>query len=75
MNMHMSSRNIAVQRDVYAALKREKRPGESFTELFVRIIHQRAALNEVRGAWGTTGAARDLQMLDRMRRGPRKGSE
>jgi predicted CopG family antitoxin len=48
----MSSRNVAIQKDVYEALGKEKRPGESFTRLFLRLLHQRAPLDDVVGGWG-----------------------
>ncbi|MCI4347550.1 MAG: antitoxin VapB family protein [Thermoplasmata archaeon] len=47
----MPSRNIAVRNDVYDALQREKRPGESFTKLLVRLLHQRGPLEELSGSW------------------------
>jgi predicted CopG family antitoxin len=65
----MPSRNVAVQRDVYDALKKEKRSGESFTGLFVRLLNQRGTIEEVRGSWGETGLAEDLRRLGRLRRG------
>lgn len=48
----MSSRNIAVQKTVYDALMREKRPGESFTSLLRRLLDQREGLEELYGSWG-----------------------
>ena len=69
--MSMSSKNVAIQRVVYDALGREKRRGESFTELFVRLLSQRGTADEVRGAWGTPGAAEDLRRLSRLRAGGR----
>ncbi len=74
MNMHMSSKNVAIQRSVYDALAREKRRGESFTDLFVRLLGQRSAADDLRGAWGREGAAQDLRALARLRRGPGGGS-
>jgi predicted CopG family antitoxin len=47
----MSSQNVAVRRDVYDALRREKRPRESFTQLFLRLMNQRGPLDELRGSW------------------------
>jgi predicted CopG family antitoxin len=47
----MSSRNIAVQNAVYESLLREKRPGESFTVLFRRLLDQREGLEELHGSW------------------------
>ncbi len=51
----MPSRNVAVRKDVYEALRREKRPGESFTKLFVRLLNQRGPLEELAGIWGSSG--------------------
>jgi predicted CopG family antitoxin len=70
----MSSRNVAVQKNVYEALKKEKRAGESFTGLFDRLLHQRGTIDEVRGSWGATGLSEDLRNLTRLRgaRGPHR---
>jgi predicted CopG family antitoxin len=65
----MPSRNVAVQRSVYDALKKEKRGGESFTALFVRLLNQRGSLEEVRGAWGKSGLSEDLRRWRQFRRG------
>lgn len=48
----VSSRNVAIRKDVYDALNRERRPGESFTRLFDRLLHQRGPLEELVGGWG-----------------------
>ncbi len=74
MHIHMSSKNVAIQRAVYDALAREKRRGESFTELFSRLLAQRGTLDEVRGSWGTRGGSEDLRRLARLRRGRGGGS-
>lgn len=50
--MHMASKNVAVRMDVYQALKRELRPGESFTKLFLRLLNQRGPLDDLVGGWG-----------------------
>ena len=63
----MSSRNVAIQRATYDALFREKRRGESFTELFARLLAQRGTTEEIQGAWGTEGLARDLRALAHLR--------
>jgi predicted CopG family antitoxin len=55
----MPSHNIAVRKDVYQALEREKRPGESFTKLFIRLLHQKGPLEELSGSW--SHAARSAQ--------------
>jgi predicted CopG family antitoxin len=65
----MSSRNVAVQRNVYDALKKEKRAGESFTSLFLRLLNQRGSVEEIRGAWGAPGLSEDLRRWSQMRRG------
>ncbi|MGA8542216.1 MAG: antitoxin VapB family protein [Thermoplasmata archaeon] len=65
----MSSKNVAIQRAVYDALAREKRRGESFTDLFGRLLDQRGTIEEVRGAWGVRGTAEDLRRLARLRSG------
>jgi len=51
----MPSRNIAVQETVYEALLKEKRPGESFTSVLRRLLDQRGGVEELSGAWGTSG--------------------
>lgn len=53
----MPSHNIAVRKDVYQALEREKRPGESYTKLFVRLLQQRGPLEELSGSWAHTAKA------------------
>ncbi|MGI0129931.1 MAG: antitoxin VapB family protein [Thermoplasmata archaeon] len=67
----MSSKNVAIQRTVYDALAREKRRGESFTDLFGRLLNQRGTVDEIRGSWGPRGTAEDLHRLGRLRRGGR----
>lgn len=54
LHMHMSSKNVAVQKSVYEALRRERRPGESFTRLFQRLLNQKGPLEDLYGAWGST---------------------
>jgi len=64
----MSSRNIAVQRVVYDALVREKRPGESFTLLFRRLLDQREGLEELWGAWSPEKRRQSGRPKDRVGR-------
>ena len=47
----MSSRNVAVRKDVYDALRKEKRPNESFTQVFLRLLNQRGPLDDLLGSW------------------------
>jgi predicted CopG family antitoxin len=63
----MPSQNIAVQREVYKALRKERRQDESFTGLFRRLLHERGTLEELAGAWGKTSAAADRAALHRLR--------
>jgi predicted CopG family antitoxin len=69
IHMHMSSKNVAIQRTVYDALAREKRKGESFTDLLGRMLSQRGTIDEARGSWGPRGGSEDLRRLSRLRRG------
>jgi len=69
MHMSMSSKNVAIQRAVYDALAREKRTGESFTELLSRLLAQRGAADEVRGAWGSRGLTEEIRRLGQLRQG------
>jgi predicted CopG family antitoxin len=69
MHMNMSSKNVAIQKTVYEALAREKRRGESFTDLFGRLLDQRGTAEEIRGSWGTQGGTEDLRRLARLLRG------
>ncbi len=55
MHMHMTSKNVAIRKDVYDALRKERRPDESFTKLLLRLINQRGPLQDLEGAWGSRG--------------------
>lgn len=69
----MPSRNVAVQKGVYDALSREKRRGESFTQLFRRLLALQGGLEEVVGAWGPEGRKGDRARLSTVRGGrPRR---
>ena len=63
----MSSQNIAVQRQVYEALRKERRPGESFTRLLDRLLNERGALGELQGVWGPSRGGRDRTGLAQIR--------
>ncbi|HTS33102.1 MAG TPA: antitoxin VapB family protein [Thermoplasmata archaeon] len=65
----MSSRNIAVQKAVYESLLREKRPGESFTGLFRRLLDQREGLEELHGSWEGRRAPRPRRAKRRAQHG------
>ncbi|MCI4353708.1 MAG: antitoxin VapB family protein [Thermoplasmata archaeon] len=68
----MPSRNIAVRKDVYDALQREKRPGESFTKLLVRLLHQRGPLEELSGSWAQVARTAQRQWKSVRGSGPRR---
>ena len=65
----MSSRNIAVRKDIYEALRRERRPQESFTKLLIRLMGQRGPLEELEGVWGRRSSSPDRSALGRLRKG------
>ena len=67
----MPSRNIAVQRQDYEALRKESRPGESFTRMFERLLNERRCRGELAGAWGVARGARDRALLAQLRGGRR----
>ncbi|MGA7922631.1 MAG: antitoxin VapB family protein, partial [Thermoplasmata archaeon] len=62
--------NIAVRKDVYEALEREKRPGESFTRVLARLISQRGPLEELFGAWGREPSRAPVHRRSRTKGGP-----
>jgi predicted CopG family antitoxin len=63
----MPSRNIAVQKATYDTLQREKRAGESFTQTIRRLLDRPGRLEDLLGAWGTSGARADRARLARLR--------
>lgn len=69
----MASKNVAVRMDVYLALKRELRSGESFTKLLLRLLNQRGPLDDLVGSWGdrpTEGVHRRWKQLRAGGKGP-----
>ena len=69
--MSMSSKNVALRRDVYDALRREMRPGESFSTVMLRLLNERGPLGELLGAWGTPDRSRAAR-FHRLRQGGRR---
>ncbi len=67
----MPSQNIAVQKEVYKALRKERRQDESFTGLFRRLLYDRGTLEEIAGAWGKVSDTADRAALHRLRAGNR----
>ncbi|MFI5417607.1 MAG: antitoxin VapB family protein [Candidatus Lutacidiplasmatales archaeon] len=64
----MSSRNVAIRKDVYTALSRQKRARESFTQLFVRLMGQHGILEELSGSWAAPGSDSAYRSWNRWRR-------
>ena len=69
----MSSQNVAIRKDVYDALSREKRTGESFTQVLLRLLNQRGPLEELFGTWGGASRGEETALL-RMRNLETSGS-
>ena len=50
--IHMTSKNISITEDVYKKLIKIKRKGESFSELFLRLLKiQKVQMEKSFGAW------------------------
>ena len=65
---HMGSKNVALRRDVYEALRREMRPGESFTTVALRLLNERGPLSDLAGTWSPVERSR-MARWRRLRRG------
>ncbi|MGI0053055.1 MAG: antitoxin VapB family protein [Thermoplasmata archaeon] len=69
----MSSRNIAVRKDVYDTLRRDRRRGESFTGVLLRLLHRHGSLEELVGAWPRRAPRSELRRLAVLRPHLREG--
>jgi hypothetical protein len=49
--MLMASKNIAIRKDVYDALRREQRTSESFSRVIARLVQQGGSPTEIGGSW------------------------
>ncbi|MCD6508964.1 MAG: antitoxin VapB family protein [Thermoprotei archaeon] len=47
----MGVKTITISIEAYNALVREKRPGESFSDVILRLIRSRGDLMELAGSW------------------------
>jgi hypothetical protein len=47
----MSSKTLMVRKPIYEALHREKRPGESFSQLMERLLSRPRGVQSCYGAW------------------------
>ena len=70
----MSSRNVAIRKDVYDALTKGASPQESFTKLFLRLMSQQAPIEQTVGAWGRFDRRRAGRLLQSFRGGSPRGS-
>jgi predicted CopG family antitoxin len=55
----MPSRNIAVRKDMYDILGKDRRAGESFTKVLIRLLNQKGPLEEIVGLWGGHSSRRE----------------
>lgn len=51
MMTSMGVKTITISIEAYNALVREKRPGESFSDVILRLIRSRGDLMELAGSW------------------------
>lgn len=55
MCIHMTSKNISITEDVYNKLQKIKGEGESFSELFLRLLRvQKFNIEKTFGSWKLT---------------------
>jgi len=50
----MTVKNISLTEEAYAALQREKRESESFTEVVLRLTRREGKLSDCFGSWKLT---------------------
>jgi hypothetical protein len=67
-HMLMASKNIAIRKDVYDALRREQRAGESFSKAIARLVQQGGSPTEVGGAWPLSARPAMLRRFRDLRR-------
>ena len=51
----MGVKTITISLKAYEALLREKRPGESFSDVILRLVRRGGDLMDLAGAWGDVG--------------------
>ena len=49
--MFVATKTLTVVEEAYEALAREKTPGESFSEVIIRLTSRRGSLKDCFGAW------------------------
>lgn len=63
----MPSKTITISLEAYLALSREKRPGESFSDVILRILRERGDIIELAGAWSDLSEKEVEELLNRIR--------
>lgn len=49
--IHVVSKTITISLEAYEALVREKRPGESFSDVILRLVRRSGDMMELAGKW------------------------
>lgn len=65
--MLMPSKNIAIRKEIYDALRREQRTGESFSKVLARLVQQGGSPVEIGGAWPPSARKAMLRRLQELR--------
>ena len=47
----MTSKTISVKEEVYDMLKKEKLPGESFSDTLTRLVKEKGRISDLAGSW------------------------
>ncbi len=63
----MPSKTITISLEAYLALSKEKRPGESFSDVILRILRERGDIMELAGAWSDLSEEEVKGLLNRIR--------
>jgi len=63
----MPRKTIAISLEAYEALRRLKRPGESFSDVILRLARGQPELSELAGAWGDVPEERAEEVLRSIR--------
>jgi predicted CopG family antitoxin len=60
-------KTITISLEAYEALRRLKRPGESFSDVILRLARGQPELSELAGAWGDVPEERAEEVLRSIR--------
>ena len=53
--LSMGVKTITISLEAYEALRRLKKPGESFSDVILRLVSKRRSIEELAGAWRDVG--------------------